>query len=239
MEGKGAGWGPVCRLRPPDRGSLPAALTRSARFRPQHFRGGLRKCQPSPHNAVLARAHHRPQPLASSWPAAPPRPSLPGAGLCSHLRPRAVPALLPGPRHSPAGHQSLLDGRRLLPSPPPAPPTLYSQAGRRQVESRAGAGWGLRNWAATPWRGDCCDGGATLGTFQKPRRGIREAIGEGCLGKVTFMSGLEEHGIEQGQVFQTRICLFNKHLLSSYFVLGGPVGFGQEARSVCALVGFH
>lgn len=39
-----------------------------------------------------------------------------------------------------------------------------------------------------------------MGTFQKPRRGIREAIGEGCLGKVTFMSGLEEHGIEQGQV---------------------------------------
>lgn len=56
------------------------------------------------------------------------------------------------------------------------------------------------------------------------------------------MSGLEEHGIEQGQVFQTRIRLFNKHLLSRYFVpvaVGGPVGFGQEARSVCALVGFH
>lgn len=171
--------------RPTDRGSLPAALTRSARFRPQHFRGGLRKCQPSPQrgppSSVLAGAHHRPQPLASSSPAAPPRPSLPGAGLCSHLRPRAVPALLPGPRHSPAGHQSLLDGRRLL--PPPPTPTLYSQAGRRQVESRAGAGWGLRNWAATPWRGDCCDGGQRWGHSGNPEEESGKQSGRAAWGR--------------------------------------------------------
>lgn len=49
------------------------------------------------------------------------------------------------------------------------------------------------------------EGGGELGTFWKPRRGIREAIGEGCLKKVTFTSGLEEQGVNQGQVFQTVI----------------------------------
>lgn len=162
-------------------------------FRPQAFLGASQEI-PDPHPTRSPRGLTSPAGAAVQLLACP---SSTSTGLGSNLSP-------------PGGETALLGGASETPQPPPgfsdglchllpfSRTLIRLNRWERPIEGARRAGAGVPVAAGVPVMGQA---GCVAEKFWTLRRGIRDAMGEGCLEKVTFKSGPEEQGVHnQGQV---------------------------------------